>query len=100
VYETIEEELSVLSGSPTTTCPAPDKNNCPPATDEVFIVDHDTASVHSIWDDERGIVALRKYYALRTEAENTVTDSKRTWLDTPFSVFALQCQFVSIELCQ
>jgi len=44
----------------------------------------------SLWDDERGITALRRYYALRDEAENTVTESKRTWLDTPFSIFALQ----------
>ena len=27
---------------------------------------------------------LRKYYALRDEAENVVVESKRTWLDTPF----------------
>lgn len=46
----------------------------------------------TIWDDERGIVALRKYYALRDEAENTVTDSRRQWHDTPFSTFAVQCE--------
>jgi hypothetical protein len=44
----------------------------------------------SVWDDERGIVALRKYYALKDEAQDTVTESKRQWLDTPFSVFAVQ----------
>ncbi|KAF8166788.1 hypothetical protein K438DRAFT_1984062 [Mycena galopus ATCC 62051] len=42
------------------------------------------------WDDERGIVALRRYYVLRYEAEDTVTESERTWSDTPFSVYALQ----------
>ena len=46
----------------------------------------------SVWDDER-IVALRKFYALRDEAENTVLESKRIWVDTPFSLFALQCKF-------
>ena len=40
--------------------------------------------VNSIWDDGRGIVALRKYYALR--------ESRRMWLDTPpFLLFAIQC---------
>jgi hypothetical protein len=48
----------------------------------------------SIWDDEQGIVALRRYYALRDEAQDTVTESKRQWLDTPCSVFALQCKFL------
>ncbi|KAG1849200.1 hypothetical protein F4604DRAFT_1811164 [Suillus subluteus] len=58
----------------------------------VFVADPETASVDSVslWDDERGITALRKYYALRDEAEDTVTESQRVWLDTPFSVFAVQ----------
>lgn len=64
----------------------------------IFFVDSDTLSVHSkgeesIWEDERGIVALRKFYALRDEAENTVFESKRIWMDTPFSLNALQCKF-------
>jgi len=64
----------------------------------IFVVDSDTLSIHSkgegsVWDDERGIVALRKFYALRDEAENTVSESKRTWMDTLFSIFALQCEF-------
>jgi hypothetical protein len=42
------------------------------------------------YDDERGIVALRRYYALRHEAEDTLTASKRIWTDTPFSLYALQ----------
>lgn len=45
------------------------------------------------WDDDRGIIALRRYYELRDEAEYTVTESKRTWADTAFSVYALQCKF-------
>ncbi|KAF8197689.1 hypothetical protein K438DRAFT_2118350 [Mycena galopus ATCC 62051] len=63
--------------------------------DCVFIVDPDAGSVDMSadgagWDDERGIVALRRYYVLRHEAEDTVTESERTWSDTPFSVYALR----------
>jgi serine/arginine repetitive matrix protein 2 len=72
------------------------KKSSPTACQPIFIVEPDTASMdsppgQSIWDDERGIVALRKYYALRDEAQDTVTESKLQWIDTPFSVFALQC---------
>jgi hypothetical protein len=63
------------------------------ANNEVFIVDAETASINSTWDDERGIVALRKYYALRDEAEEAVTESKLVWQDTPFSLFAVQCEY-------
>jgi serine/arginine repetitive matrix protein 2 len=90
VYETIEEEKS----NP----PTPDralstkKSETQVACDEVFIVDPEAESLSSMWDDERGIVALRKYYALRDEAQNTVTESKLIWRDTPFSVFAVQCK--------
>jgi hypothetical protein len=53
-----------------------------------------------IWDDEQRIVALRRCYALREEAQDTVTESKRQWSDTPFSVFALQCKVLfSLRLC-
>ena len=60
---------------------------------QVYIVDPETSSVdsYSLWDDEQGIMALRRYYALRDEAEDAITESQRTWLDTPFSVFATQC---------
>ncbi|TFK19266.1 hypothetical protein FA15DRAFT_709141 [Coprinopsis marcescibilis] len=44
----------------------------------------------SMWDDERGILALRKYYTLKDEATTTVMESQRAWEDTPFSVFAVQ----------
>jgi serine/arginine repetitive matrix protein 2 len=59
----------------------------------IFIVDPETASINSllpvslIWDNEWGIMALRKYYALRDNAQDMVTESKRQWLDTLFSVF-------------
>jgi len=90
VYETIEEELS----SSTSSSSAQSLNESP-TCQQVFIIDSDTASVHSrsgevTWDDEHGIVALRKFYALRDEAVETVTESKRMWMDTPFSLFAVQ----------
>jgi hypothetical protein len=79
-------------------------HNIPTIHQPVYIVDENTASlqhcrssngsdfgVSSVWDDERGIVALRKYYALRDEAQTTVSESRRMWLDTPFSLFAIQC---------
>ena len=95
VYETIEEEMSNAS-SPAKSLLS--KKSSPTTRQPVFIVDSDTASVHSkpeeSWDDERGITTLRKYYALRDEAENVVVESKRTWLDTPFSLFALQSMFL------
>ncbi|KAF9055274.1 hypothetical protein BDZ89DRAFT_1087946 [Hymenopellis radicata] len=87
-YATIEEEMS----SPEKSSPESRKSS-PTTSQPIFIVDEDTASIHSAtttWDDERGIVALRRYYDLRDEAEHTVSESKRMWLDTPFSVFALQ----------
>ncbi|KAG1761165.1 hypothetical protein EDD22DRAFT_954314 [Suillus occidentalis] len=39
----------------------------------LFVTDPETTSVNlvSLWDDERGIMVLRKYYALRDEAEDT-----------------------------
>ncbi|CAK5268445.1 unnamed protein product [Mycena citricolor] len=85
-YETIEEEWAAS--------PAP--TSSPTANLGVAVVDSDTATFEfeegmtTTWDDERGIVALRKYDALRHEAEVEVIESKRVWSDTPFSVFALQ----------
>ena len=106
IYETIEEELtsSVSSThSPAHTMPG-SVSKTPKVTEaakktieppQVFVVDPETSSVDSfsLWDDEQGITALRRYYALRDEAEDAVTESKRTWLDTPFSLFAMQCEW-------
>ncbi|KAF8867965.1 hypothetical protein CPB84DRAFT_1810241 [Gymnopilus junonius] len=94
VYETIEEERP---GSNQTT-PAHSilsKKSSPTTRQAIYVVDSDAASVNlnpedSVWDDERGIVALRKYYALRDEAHETVSESRRQWRDTPFSLFAIQ----------
>ncbi|KAF7791167.1 hypothetical protein EIP86_002178 [Pleurotus ostreatoroseus] len=94
VYETIQEEPVILSYSPSPTrkqelsnllktAPPPSMNN------SVYVVDADTASV-SDWDNEHGIVTMRKYYALKDEAHDTVTESQKMWMDTPFSIFAVQ----------
>jgi hypothetical protein len=94
VYETIEEEMSNAS-SPAHSLLS--KKSSPTTRQPVFVVDSDTVSINSkpeesTWDDE---TTLRKYYALRDEAENVVVESKPTWLDTPFSLFALQSTCIS-----
>lgn len=61
-------------------------------SDSVFIVDEDNQSIYGNCDKEHGITTLRRYYALREEAHETVVESKRVWIDTPFSVFAVQCK--------
>ncbi|KAJ7126033.1 hypothetical protein C8R44DRAFT_733950 [Mycena epipterygia] len=91
VYETIQEEMA----SPAPSSTASKKSSSPTACQGIFVVEPDAGSVDltpggASWNDERGIIALRKYYALRHEAEDTVVESKRTWSDTPFSVYALQ----------
>ncbi|GLB36845.1 hypothetical protein LshimejAT787_0311320 [Lyophyllum shimeji] len=89
VYETIQEETPI-SPSPNKTVSS---NDSPTTCQPIFIMEPDTAEAspeHSIWDDENGIIALRRYYALKDEAHTTVVESKRTWLDTPFSIFAVQ----------
>jgi hypothetical protein len=87
VYETIEEEnhTPVTDGFPDSV-----KASLSPVIDDgVIIVDPEDAS--TIQWDERGIVALRKYYTLKGEADITIEESKQSWLDTPFSIFAVQC---------
>jgi serine/arginine repetitive matrix protein 2 len=63
----------------------------PPVVNDVMVVDAD--DVRSMdWNEEGDVSALRKYYALKDEAYITVEESKRTWADTPFSLFAVQCE--------
>jgi hypothetical protein len=79
-------------------------NKLPPAVEDstaVYVVGSDTESIYnaddpSTWDDERGIVALRKFYNLKDEAHTTVQESQRTWIDTPFSLYALQSESIHI----
>ncbi|KAH9061200.1 hypothetical protein EDB87DRAFT_1682964 [Lactarius vividus] len=88
VYETIEEEMSAI-GTPVLDC-FPDTVKAPlsPVIDNVIVVDpNDTSSTD--WD-ERGIAALRRYYTLKDEADVTISESKQAWLDTPFSIYAVQ----------
>ena len=102
VYETIEEEASILGSSPSPQRPTPQSLAKQAANsmmnNSVYVVESDGDSIYSECDDERGITTLRRYYALRSEAEVTVDESKRLWNDTPFSVFALQCEFTFLRL--
>lgn len=104
IYETIQEELVSAQSSPAQSI-IPEKST---NTSQVLVADGDTTSVYStpddpvsLWDDERGIAALRRYHALQDEAQSTVMESKRVWLDTPFSIFAVQCKFnsCSVDTC-
>ena len=100
VYETIQEEGSVLSSSPSSHHPTPQSAaklmSSPMVNNSVYVVESDKDSIYSAsWDDESGITTLRRYYALRNEAQVTVDESKRVWLDTPFSLYALQSTWES-----
>jgi serine/arginine repetitive matrix protein 2 len=90
IYETIQEEFT--STLPPTSSSAPadsvqgSVSNTSVATKlvdllQAYVVYPETSSVDSfsLWDDEQGITALRRCYALRDEAEDTVTESQRTW---------------------
>ncbi|PIL26963.1 hypothetical protein GSI_10101 [Ganoderma sinense ZZ0214-1] len=94
VYETIEEEASVYASSPSPQRPTPQSLAKQAANlmvnNSVYVVESDEDSIYSECGDESGITNLRRYYALRSEAQVTVDESKRLWMDTPFSVFALQ----------
>jgi hypothetical protein len=100
IYETIEEEMTSSSNLPTSPHSSLDDktsvNDLTHGRSSVFVVDPDSAypDSRSTWDDENGITELRRYYALREEAEDTLTDSKRVWLDTPFSLYAIQCKHI------
>ncbi|KAF7339245.1 hypothetical protein MVEN_02002300 [Mycena venus] len=91
VYETIAEERP----SPSTIGSKMSESGSPTAHQGIWIAEPDAGSVDLTasgfgFDDERGIMALRRYYELRNEAEDTVTESRRIWSDTPFSLYALQ----------
>ncbi|KAJ6514305.1 hypothetical protein C8R47DRAFT_962300 [Mycena vitilis] len=74
VYETIQEEFP----SPPSTVGSK-KSGSPTAHQGVWVVEADEAGSMDLstgWDDERGIIALRRYYALRHEADDAVTESR------------------------
>lgn len=43
-------------------------------------------------DQDARLVALGKYHAFKTEVEELLLESKRTWRDTPLSYYAVQCR--------
>ncbi|KZP22138.1 hypothetical protein FIBSPDRAFT_953223 [Athelia psychrophila] len=97
IYETIEEEMtsSASSGHSSSTSMDFNQENLFDIThghSAVFVVDPEAPSNESPanWDDDSGMLAMRQYYALREEAQETVTDSKQVWADTAFSMYALQ----------
>jgi len=71
VYETTEEEIADTVSPPK--LPATSVKDNATIRQPIFVVDSDAASIdrstESIWDDENGIMILRKYYALCDEAE-------------------------------
>ena len=88
VYETIQEEGvgSVDAGeAPEVEIPVAVYNSVHSAH-----VASDTDGTETGWDDEHGMIEMRRFGALKNEADDTVTESKRVWLDTPFSLFAIQ----------
>ena len=96
VYETIEEESYIPSPvRQTESSNITSETSSVVIADSIYVVDAETASMTSDWDDEHGIVSMRNYYALQDEAHETVEESKRTWEDTPFSLFALQCELLA-----
>jgi serine/arginine repetitive matrix protein 2 len=99
-YETIEEEMSNASSRAQSVIST---KSSPTTHQPVFVVDSDTVSIHSspeesTRDDERGITTLRER-AMLCEMKLRMSwlrlESKRTWLDTPFSLSALQGMCVS-----
>ena len=90
MYETIEEETNV---SPARTMSS---KSATPTSQPVIVITSDSADLTapdgSLWDSERDIIAIDRYYALRNEADHTVVESKRIWTDTPFSLFAMQSE--------
>jgi serine/arginine repetitive matrix protein 2 len=86
VYETIEENHTPITDG------FPDSINAslsPVIDDSVIIVNPDDVS--TVQWDKHGIVALRKYYTLKGEADTTIQESKQLWQDTLFSIYAVQC---------
>ncbi|KAG6884411.1 hypothetical protein C0993_011370 [Termitomyces sp. T159_Od127] len=90
VYETIEEE-KMNSPSPHKTS-LPSLKDTPTICRPILIAEpsDDTVGPGQILNNESGTLTLRRYYALRDEAQTTVVESKRTWRDTPSSIFAVQ----------
>ncbi|KIJ56218.1 hypothetical protein M422DRAFT_63159 [Sphaerobolus stellatus SS14] len=93
IVDTIQEENPGLSHSPS---PSADfGSNKRDSFDSVASVPQPEAEKDSQveivdWEDERLVLGLRKYCALRNEADETITQSRLVWPDTQFSLHALQ----------
>ncbi|KAK6966568.1 hypothetical protein R3P38DRAFT_3515380 [Favolaschia claudopus] len=87
VYETIQEERASPASS------VGGYKSSPTARHGIFVVNGSDAGSMDLsaggpeWQD-----VLRKYYTLRNEAEDAVTESWRVWMDTPFSSYAHSVQ--------
>lgn len=88
VYETIQEEG--LGSSDPVEAPAVEIPAAVYNSVHSIHIAGDSDSTDTEWDEERGIVAMRRYGALKDEADDAVVESKRIWRDTPFSLFAIQ----------
>lgn len=45
------------------------------------------------WEEEQWVIGLRKYYALRSEADEEIRHSRIAWPDTSFSLHALHSEW-------
>ena len=97
VYETIQEEFASTQSSPAQSVVQEKRTSVPRTVGTAASLYSNLNDSMPPWDDERGVTALRRYYALQDEAHSTVMESQRVWLDTPFSIFAVQCQFYSVR---
>jgi serine/arginine repetitive matrix protein 2 len=97
VYETIEEELPELIES---SYPDPQAllkdETISVGINNIFVVEPD-ATTDTVLKDDSGpdTSVLHKYYALKDEATETVTESRVVWPDTQFSMYAMQCELYS-----
>ena len=94
VYETVEEEISNVSTFKSSSISL-SKKSSPMSLRLASPFSLLIPTLFQLTRSRRNLlgmtnVRLRKYYALRDEAENVMVESKHTWLDTPISLFALQ----------
>lgn len=90
VHETIQEESQVFSYSPSplripTALPSV---SAPVVDDSIHVASASNASSPRNSGDWG--VSMRRYYALKSEAQEALEESKRVWPDTAFSTHALQ----------
>lgn len=88
VIESIAEEVTTDSGSPRAPAPRP-----PPVAVWDPTADRSSWRDSFDWDSEFGNT-LRQYYAFQNEAREAVEESKNVWMDTEFSRFALQSEYL------